>query len=40
MFSTANTANLSADKGFSSATPAFVALCGAKAHGRGQWAQL
>jgi hypothetical protein len=35
MFGNANTANLSADKGFSSFTPAFVAVCGAKAAERG-----
>lgn len=35
MFGIANTANLSADKGFSSDTPPFVARCGAKAHRKG-----
>jgi hypothetical protein len=35
MFGNANTANLSTDKGFSGVTPAFVAVCGANAAGRG-----
>jgi hypothetical protein len=35
MFGNANTANLSADKGFSGVTPAFVAVCGAKVAGGG-----
>jgi hypothetical protein len=35
MFGNANTANLSADKGFSGATPAFVARCGVKARRKG-----